>query len=77
MISYVFGVKFDASEIIDWENQKDCLLWKIKCYNAPNAKFKTNKYYLQQILMLIFFFLVLVLQKLLLLFVDQQMLSLQ
>ncbi|CAD8164893.1 unnamed protein product [Paramecium pentaurelia] len=41
MISYVFGAKFDASDIIDWATSKDLFIMEdeAESFNAPNAKF--------------------------------------
>lgn len=44
MISYVFGAKFDASEIIDWAKSKGLFIMEdeAESFCAPNAKCKNN-----------------------------------
>lgn len=44
MISYVFGAKFDATEIIDWAKSKGLFIMEdeAESFVAPNAKLNPN-----------------------------------
>ncbi|CAD8088314.1 unnamed protein product [Paramecium sonneborni] len=44
MISYVFGAKFDASEVIDWAKSKGLFIMEdeAESFSAPNAKLNPN-----------------------------------
>ncbi|CAD8065451.1 unnamed protein product [Paramecium primaurelia] len=44
MISYVFGTKFDSSDIIDWAQSKGLFIMEdeAESFNAPNAKLNPN-----------------------------------
>lgn len=48
MISYVFGAKFDASDIIDWAKSKGLFIMEdeAESFNAPNAKCKIKLYFI-------------------------------
>lgn len=47
MISYVFGAKFDATEIIDWAKSKGLFIMEdeAESFAAPNAKCKYSSLY--------------------------------